>query len=106
MLYALVGLVLIVLGEAGALYYLWMKYRAAQSSADVISAAAAATTVQLSAAYKDLTEARAALAKQDAVEAKNDAKVVETAPGLADAIARVNGLHSSGSGGGSPAPAV
>jgi hypothetical protein len=93
MTYALVALVVAVLGEAGALYYLWTRYRAAQSSADVSVAAAAAAGTALSQAYLDLAKARDALAKHNAEEAQTDAKVVATAPGLADAIARINGLH-------------
>lgn len=92
MLYVLAGLSVLVLSEGAALWYLWSKYRTAQAESDTNGFAAAAASTRLEAAYQDLAKARAALAVQNVVEAKNDVKVVETSPGLAAAIARVNGL--------------
>lgn len=92
MVYALVGLALVVLGESGGLWYLWTQYRTLQDVAAVNSAVARGLQSQLSSAYADLASARAVLAKQNDLEAKSDAKVVTSNPDLDAALARVNGL--------------
>ena len=92
-LYALLAISVVALGEGGALWYLWRRWRSAQDEVAVAGAVSSGLQVQLSSAYEDLAAARQALAKQNAVEAQHDATVVAAAPALADALARINGLH-------------
>jgi hypothetical protein len=91
-LYALVALGVVASTEGAVLWYLWTHYRKLQDDAAVSSAVASGLQTQLSSAYGDLAAARAALAKQNDLEAKADAKAVAGNPDLDAALARVNGL--------------
>lgn len=93
MVYAVIGLAVLVLLESGGLAYLWSKWRSAQSGADVASVAANASAVALTTAYTDLGLARDALNKQNDLEAHVDAKAIQSAPSLDDAITRLNGVQ-------------
>lgn len=92
MVYALVGLAVIALSEGGGLLCLWTRYRALQDEAAVSTAVAGGLMIQLASAYGDLAAARAALAKQNDLEAKSDVTVVSTNPDLDAALGRINGL--------------
>lgn len=90
MVYALVSLAAaLVLGSE---WYLLSKYREARDALSVASAAGNAVVSALRTANADLMAAREALARQNDLEAKTDARTVAGNPGLADAVARFNGL--------------
>lgn len=81
--------VLLVLGalalvEGAIIWYVVQRYRLQQAEA---------RGAGLGAAHAETAEARRVLAEQNRLEGTADAVTVETAPGLDDAIARVNGLH-------------
>lgn len=92
MVYVLASLGVLALAEGAGLWYLWTRYRALQDDAAVANAVASGLSAQLTGAYDDLASARAALAKQNDLEAKTDAKTVADNPDLAAALVRINGL--------------
>lgn len=92
MVYVLVALSVVALSEAAGVWYLWSRWRSAQVGADASALAANASAAAMTTAFQDLALARGALAKQNDLEAKADAKTVATHPELAAAIDRANGL--------------
>ncbi len=89
---------LVMLGEGVGLWYLLRQWRGERARADANDLIVTGLTRDLITAYREIQVVRDLLAERNKAEAINDRIQITNAPGLDDALSRINGLRTGRTG--------